>query len=159
MSLQEVMKSSTLAEAILEALSERKRFRAVTDLRRLFIDVAKKTNGNLTQEQFNEVIHNIEKAGLGRFVAGRKNNPDRFKWADKDTAKAIKEGDYKKFGVQPEAKEPSELPAKGEESFREAIATVSSQGIVTYLNIRVPINIPLDKLQDFISTVKTLKTV
>ena len=155
MSLQEVMKSHALAEAVFKALAMRERFRQVTDLRRLYNDVDKLTQGNATPEDFTEVVKNMEKAGLGKFVAGRKNNPDRFKWTDKTIAKNIKEG---KLEPNIEAKENVSQAAPKKDSFQDAVGVITKQGPITYLNIKIPLHIPMESLQQFIASVKTLQT-
>lgn len=159
MSLQEVMKSNVLAEAVFKALAMRDRFRQVTDLRRLYNEVDKLTQGNASPEAFQEVVRNMEKAGLGRFVAGRKNNPDRFKWANKGVAKAVREGKLDEAKIPVKAQEKPielELETTPKEVFQEAIGVITSHP-TSYLNIKIPLSIPLDSLQHFISMVKTLQ--
>lgn len=159
MSLQEVMKSNALAEAVFKALQMRERFRQVTDLRRLYNEVDKLTQGNATPDAFNEVIRNMEKAGLGKFVAGRKNNPDRFKWTDKNIAKNIKEGKLESPEPQgPDLVEVATTSGETKKAFQEAIGTIVKQGPVTYLNIKIPLSIPMDSLQTFIAAIKGLQT-
>jgi hypothetical protein len=169
MSLQEVMKSNHLAEAVFKALAMRDRFRQVTDLRRLYNDVDKITHGNATPEEFNEVVKNMERAGLGKFVAGRKNNPDRFKWATKGVAKAIKEGRVDEIKPREKAVKPVETPMVFEPQapqftdltppVHEAAPPVEKETAVTYINVRIPLNIPLDSLQQFIENIKRLQNL
>jgi hypothetical protein len=162
--MQEVLQSSTLAEVVFKALSMRERFRQVTDLRRLYNDVDKITHGNANEDEFNRVIQNMEKAGLGRFVAGRKNNPDRFKWTNKNIAKSIKEGKLEDAApkarpttLEPQSPEFVEIQQPAKSPVQEAIGTISKENAITYINIKIPLNVSLDSLQEFISTLKALK--
>jgi hypothetical protein len=159
MSVQEVIHNNELAETVFKALSMRERFRQVTDLRRLYNEVDKLTHGKAEPEEFNKVIKNMEQAGLGRFIAGRKNQPDRFKWANKGIAKAIKEGNLEdpKPEITKSTASASALQNAEKETFQEAIGVITEKGAVTYLNIKIPLSIPLDQMQAFINAIKALK--
>jgi hypothetical protein len=154
MSVQEVIESGSnksVAETVFKVLSSRARSRAVTDLRRLYTDVIRETQGNVPQEAFNEVIKDMEKAGLGRFVAGRGNKPDRFKWTDQVTAKSVKEGNTdKKEAAKPLA--PSSKPVT---KIRRAKKNTKEMAPASYLNIQIPLHgVTMEALQSFFTSVQ-----
>ncbi len=90
MDLKEVSQSSDVAKNVFSMLGQRERFRRRSDLRGMFYELAGKVK-NVNYDDFLTVFENLQEAGVGRIVVGRKNNPDRFLWNYnlKDVAKAL----------------------------------------------------------------------
>lgn len=81
--IREMVKSNAVAYSIFKELSQRERYRKVTDLRRLFYEMRnKKCFGPETDIQaFMDVFKMFDKdAKLGSFIIGRNNHPHRFQW-------------------------------------------------------------------------------
>lgn len=85
---------------------------------------------------------------MGKFIPGRKNNPDRFKWTSKELAKAAREGKHLQKTKQEMKQEPV---IKAIETPTEINSFFVTSGAKTYLNVRIPLNVSLEQLQAFIS--------
>lgn len=77
--LKEIAHANPTAEAITLALAVRKRFRHVSNLRGMKNSLLKR-NEKVVDEDYMRYWKQLEEAGVGSVVHGRKGNPDRFEW-------------------------------------------------------------------------------
>lgn len=89
---------SQTARHVIEAWSQRKRFRRTTDLNRFYLELINQ-GFKIIEAEYYEFFKLLEKAGLGSLINGRrlpngKSTSSRFLWnySLKDVAKAAKTG-------------------------------------------------------------------
>ncbi len=77
--LQMYYNGSSTAKALLDHFASRERNRRETTVDRLYTKLT--TDGvSLSRGDVIKVLQKLEDVGCGRFVAGRKGHPSRFKW-------------------------------------------------------------------------------
>lgn len=74
-----LLHGGSVTQAVLEDLKGRERNRAVMTVTALQRNVRKRGMA-YTRHQIIKVLQNLEKAGAGRFIVGRRGMPSRFVW-------------------------------------------------------------------------------
>jgi len=77
--VKEIAQASPTSKVIFGSLASRQRMRHQTDITRMQTQL-KRAGQNIDTEAFMNTFKELEKAGVGSIVYGRKNNPNRFKW-------------------------------------------------------------------------------
>lgn len=93
MELKQVAEASPVSKIVFDMFSARERFRRRSDLRRMHSNLVLEGK-QISYDDFLTVFENLQDAGVGRIVVGRKNNPDRFLWNYniKEVAQRAKQG-------------------------------------------------------------------
>lgn len=160
MSFEEMVKSSPVADSVLKALNKRQRAKKIVDLRNLAGEIKKLTGSSVSNNDMLAFVQNMETAGLGRLIIGRKNakgvlRPNRFKWTSQEIADAAKLGklnEVNKFVAQPAALETikAESPTASDVQFPMQLTTEGSRA---YITLRIPIG--LERLPEFLEAAKS----
>jgi hypothetical protein len=89
--VRRVMKSTRFGETVFKALAAREQVRGTTDLRRLRYELRDDYGVDIEPEAFRSFFKSVSSLGLGKFIKGKGQNPDRFAWSrpSKETALEI----------------------------------------------------------------------
>lgn len=79
LSVKEIANSSEAAKAIFDELGSRQRYRKYTNLDQ-FKHLLMSKGVKVVDSDYWKTLKEMEKAGLGTIIIGRRGNPDRFIW-------------------------------------------------------------------------------
>lgn len=79
LSVKSIANSSEAAKAIFDELGSRKRYRKYTNLDQ-FKHLLMSKGLKVVDTEYWKTLKDMEKAGLGTIIIGRRGNPDRFIW-------------------------------------------------------------------------------
>lgn len=71
--------SNSTAKSLAKMLAARERFSRETDIKRLYVSLIREGQ-KLVPNEYNGFFKDLEEAGVGSIIHGRKGNPTRFKW-------------------------------------------------------------------------------
>lgn len=110
--LTKVAQSSKAADVVFKYLAGRERAAWTLNLSRMYTDVTA-DGSNLSRETFNKVFEDLQKAGAGTIVHGRRGNPNRFVWNYNFREAATQTLSSIKAIKKPEVVSKSDTAAKG----------------------------------------------
>ena len=144
--LTKVATSSRASEIVFKHLAGRERAAWTSNLGRLYNEVT--ANGtNLSREAFNKVFEDLQKAGAGTIVLGRRGGANRFVWSYnfRDAAsqtlsslQAVKKTAAKALEAKPQAPAASSAKAEG-----------------TVIQITLPNGVSIEDIKALIELAKT----
>lgn len=155
--LNKIAHSSPTAEITMTALALRQRVRHYSDINRtrnLLMNHGEK----IVDSDFQQLFNDLEKAGIGVIIRGRKGKPDRFEWyySLKSVAKAaLNKSDEKVEKIQVKAPKQVQEPKKNENEPIKTPIQASKREILIPLrpDFYVEIDLPHDVTKDEVAII------
>lgn len=161
--IHQIAQSSPIAKEVFKVLERRQRFRKRSDISRIYREV-KSHNINTDPKEVLSVFKELQTAGVGSIVLGRKNNPNRFVWKYnlKHVAKAAKKEDssvkaLSTFGQ--ESEDTKQVKAKPNVEVQRVTrsSTVSANKPFIQITLRLPADINMEDLKAYLDLAKSFQ--